>query len=200
MDNSNPNDSARTPLAEISKLLATSGNGEVALTEAPLCGQLTIRVDWEDQTARDAVEKTVGMELPTKTNTFVEDESQRLFWIGPSEWLLTLEDDATAAMADKLRNSTKDMHVATVDVSDNRTRLVLTGPKVWDVLNKTCTLNLHPSTWNCRQCAQTLVGRSQVLLAMTSDENPEFQLFVRNSFAEYLAGFLIEAMREFQSP
>ncbi|MEP3280244.1 MAG: sarcosine oxidase subunit gamma family protein [Stappiaceae bacterium] len=188
---------AQTPLADISDTLLAATCRKVALREAPLASQITLRAKSDNADFFHAVQRQTGLELPRLANNFVEDDARRLFWMGPSEWFLTAPDGEAPRIVKELELATEGQHVSVVDVSDNRTCLTLSGAKSWNVLNKTCAFDLHPRTFEPGQCAQTLVGRTQVLLAMTADNQPEFQLYVRNSFAHYLAGFLLEAMREY---
>jgi sarcosine oxidase subunit gamma len=84
-----------------------------------------------------------------------------------------------------------------VDLSANRTAIELQGPAARDVLAKGCALDLHPSAFAPGRCAQTLLARAQVILEQL-DAAPAYRLFVRGSFSDYLATWLLDAMAEFQ--
>jgi len=83
-----------------------------------------------------------------------------------------------------------------VDVSANRTTLTLTGPHALDILEKGCSLDLHPRAFTTDHCAETTVARTQVILWRKTDE-PTYHLLVRGSFARYLADWLVDAAREY---
>lgn len=188
---------ARTPLADMSDALTAATCAGVALREAEPASQITLRANPDNADFAQVLRELARLDLPRLANTFSEDDTNRMFWMGPTEWFLTAPDGAAQQLVTELNQATEGQHVSIVDVSDNRTCLVLSGAKSWNVLNKTCAFDLHPRTFQPGQCAQTLVGRTQVLLAMTSDTPPEFRLYVRNSFAHYLAAFLLDAMQEF---
>ncbi len=192
-----PAGGAQTPLADLSDTLMAATCAAVALHEAAPASQITLRAKPDNAEFSQAVRKLTGLDLPRLANTFSENDVNRIFWMGPTEWFLTAPDGEAERLITDLEQATGGQHVSIVDVSDNRTCLVLSGAKSWTVLNKTCAFDLHPRTFQPGQCAQTLAGRTQVLLAMTSDTPPEFHLYVRNSFAHYLAGFLLDAMQEF---
>jgi sarcosine oxidase, subunit gamma len=104
-----------------------------------------------------------------------------VLWLGPTEWLVV--------------GPGPDLPGG-VDVSANRTTIELSGPHARDVLEKGCTLDLHPRAFSTGRCAQTTVARAQVILWQTSDA-PVYRLMVRGSFAQYLADWLVDAMQEY---
>jgi sarcosine oxidase, subunit gamma len=105
-----------------------------------------------------------------------------VLWLGPSEWLVVDGDPVDLPGG--------------VDVSANRTTIELSGQHARDVLEKGCTLDLHPRTFTTGSCAQTAVARTQVILWQTSDA-PVYHLLVRGSFAQYLADWLVDAAHEY---
>jgi sarcosine oxidase subunit gamma len=58
-------------------------------------------------------------------------------------------------------------------------------------------IDLHPSAFRPGRCAQTLLGRAQVILQQV-DETPTYHVLVRGSFAPYLAAWLADAAGEFR--
>lgn len=108
--------------------------------------------------------------------------ARSVLWLGPSEWLV-------------IDGEPLDLPGG-VDVSANRTTIALSGPHARDILEKGCTLDLHPRAFTTGHCAQTTVARAQVILWQVSDD-PTYHLLVRNSFAQYLADWLVDAAREY---
>ena len=76
-----------------------------------------------------------------------------------------------------------------VDVSANRTIIEIGGTRARAVLAKGCSLDLHPRAFAAGQCAQTLLAQAQIILQQTA-EAPTYRLYVRCSFARYLATWL----------
>lgn len=87
---------------------------------------------------------------------------------------------------------------STVDVSAHRTTLELSGPRARDVLEKGCTIDLHPRAFRAGDCAQTNLARTQVILWQPADD-PAYRLLVRASFARYLADWLTDAAAEYRT-
>jgi sarcosine oxidase subunit gamma len=81
-----------------------------------------------------------------------------------------------------------------VDVSANRTTLVVRGSRARELLEFGCPIDLHPSVFGPGRCAQTLLARANVLIWFVSDEpEPLYRLLVRPSFAAYVAAWLADA-------
>ena len=89
--------------------------------------------------------------------------------------------------------------MSAVDVSAQRTCLRVTGPRARSLLATGCALDLHPRTFHSGHCAQTAVAQASVILMALDDRGTDFRLFVRTSFAGYLADWLIDAAREFRT-
>jgi len=110
--------------------------------------------------------------------------ARSVLWLGPAEWLV-VDGDPVDLPVDLPGG---------VDVSANRTTIELSGPHARDVLEKGCTLDLHPRVFGPGRCAQTTLARTQVILW----QRPEaYHLLVRGSFAWYLADWLVDAAREY---
>jgi sarcosine oxidase, subunit gamma len=81
-----------------------------------------------------------------------------------------------------------------VDVSAQRTTLLVGGPRARDLLAHGCALDLHPSVFGPGSCAQTMLARAQVVLL---SQQEGFLVLVRSSFAAYLAEWLLDAATEY---
>ncbi len=81
-----------------------------------------------------------------------------------------------------------------MDVSANRTTLELRGPRARELLEFGCPIDLHPRVFGPGRCAQTLLARANVLIWHVADEPEDtWRLFVRPSFAAYVAAWLADA-------
>jgi sarcosine oxidase subunit gamma len=127
------------------------------------------------------VQGTASFPAPAP-GTVITWGERSVLWLGPSEWLV-------------VDGSPIDLPGG-VDVSANRTTLELSGPHARDILEKGCTLDLHPRAFTAGRCAQTMVARTQVILWQTTDA-PVYHLMVRGSFARYLADWLVDAAHEY---
>ena len=84
---------------------------------------------------------------------------------------------------------------AITDVSAARTVIEMAGAHARLVLAKGCPLDLHADSFGPSQSAQTLLAKARVLVHCV-DTRPAFRLFVLDSFASYLADWLIDAASE----
>jgi sarcosine oxidase subunit gamma len=121
-----------------------------------------------------------------------------VLWLGPDEWLVLSRTDG-AVLARGMRDALAGDPGSAVDVSANRTTLELGGPAARQVLEKGCALDLHPRSFGPGRAVTTRVGPVPVVL-WQMDDVPTYRLLPRSSFADYLAHWLMDAMREFRSP
>ena len=88
------------------------------------------------------------------------------------------------------------MHTSVTDVTGGQTVITLRGPSARDVLAKGCPLDLHPLVFQPGDCAQTLLGKANVIIRCV-DDSPSYELIVRRSFADYAALWLHDAALEY---
>jgi len=85
-----------------------------------------------------------------------------------------------------------------VDVSAQRTTLLLRGEHVRDLLSGGCSLDLHPRVFGRGTAAQTLLGQAGAVLIALDDTGTSYQVVVRTSFAGYLTAWLLDAATEYR--
>ncbi|MEU2711568.1 sarcosine oxidase subunit gamma family protein [Streptomyces sp. NPDC007205] len=193
-------DARVSPLAHLAARMsaaAVTGARGVTLTEWPFVTMVNLRVDPASEAAA-RIEKTLSAPLPRRCGHTTTSGSHTVVWLGPDEWLVLSQTEATAVAAE-LREALAEAPGSVVDVSANRTTLELSGPAARQVLEKGCPLDLHPRTFGPGRAVSTTVGPVAVLLWQVDDE-PTYRLFPRSSFADYLARWLIDAMSEYRGP
>ncbi|WP_042387303.1 sarcosine oxidase subunit gamma [Streptacidiphilus melanogenes] len=191
----------RSPLGHLADRFAASsvpGPGGVRLRELPFLTQLNLRLDPTGPAAARAAE-ALGAPLPTGACQAAGTGALRVLRLGPDEWLVVGPDGAAPTLGDTLRQALGEEPGSVVDVSANRTTLELAGPSARPVLEQGCSLDLHPRAFGPGRCAQTTVAKVQVVLDQLDDE-PCYRLLVRDSFAQYLADWLLDAAGESQAP
>lgn len=178
----------------------TAAGAGVMLAEIPRRGQIALRGDGSKKAFRDAVARAVGIAPPDRPNLVAGPADLKLgpraLWLGPEEWLIATLPDATAATLGKLTEALADHHAATVDVSDARAIVHLSGPAARAVLAKGCSLDFHPLAFAPGQCGQSLLARAGVLIHQVSAE-PVYEIYVARSLAHYLWAWLEDAAAEF---
>jgi sarcosine oxidase subunit gamma len=169
----------RSPLAHLAGQLAATGSAAtVHLQELAFLQQLEVRVE-----PGGAAAARLAAVAATRT----------LLWLGPSWHLLV--DEPGEPLEPLLRSELGDEHYSVVDVSAARTVLQLAGPCSRDVLAHGCSLDLHPEAFAVGGCAQTNLAKAQVVLHRPGPDH--YYVFVRASFADYLARWLLDAMVEY---
>lgn len=173
---------------------ATPAEAGVILREAPRYGYLNLRGSPDEAAFGDAVEAALGIRVPLAPNTTAETERYAAFWLGPNEWYLRTEPDAGAETAAVLEGALAEVSAAVNDGSSGVATLALEGAHARHVLEKGCTLDLHPRVFGVGQCAQTLLAKAAVIIRPTGDG---YELIVRRSFADYLYAWIADAADEF---
>ena len=188
-----------SPLSDAAGRLAaatrTSG-GAVRLAELPFLTQLNVRLDAKGAAA-DAVGLALDLPLPIAPNTVVRTGELVALWLGPDEWLLVGPPGSERDLESRIREAAGDDPVSVTDVSAQRTTLLVTGPRARDLLAHGCPLDLHPRAFGAGRCAQTTLGRTQIVLVARDEPRAGFWVLVRSSFAGYLTDWLLDAATEY---
>ncbi|MDA2810941.1 sarcosine oxidase subunit gamma [Nocardiopsis sp. RSe5-2] len=185
-----------SPLAvRADALAASSSPSTVRIAEVPFRAQVTLRVDPRGAAA-ERIGAALGAALPGPGGV-ARTERVAVLGLGPDEWLLVGPEGAAQGLQDTLTAALDRAFGAVVDVSAHRTIVQVSGPKAREVLNKGCALDLHPRVFASDRCAQTDVARTSAILMRHDVVEPGFWVFVRASFARYLADWLIDAAAEY---
>jgi sarcosine oxidase subunit gamma len=153
-------------------------------------GHLNLRGMPDEEFVRTC-ETVLGQPLPLEPNTFT-GEAQRVYWLGPDEWLVVGDTGRVDELADELEAALEDNHAAINKLSGGQIALHLSGEPVRNLFAKGCTLDFHPRVFRSGQCAQSGLAKANVLFGCL-DEDGRFELVVRRSFADYLLRWLCHA-------
>ncbi len=159
----------------------------------PFLSYINLRGDVGDKQFIEASSAALGQTLPLKVNS-TSSGAHSIFCLGPDEWLIETENNDE--LVEKLRVHLSSFTNALTNASAGYISFYLSGPRCIDVLAKGCTLDLHARTFLTGQCAQTGLASANILISKLADE-PEFNIVVRRSFAEYLALWLQHSAKEF---
>ncbi|QKZ23406.1 sarcosine oxidase subunit gamma [Streptomyces chartreusis] len=189
----------RSPLSQVTDRLATAtrtSGGAIRLAELPFLTQVNVRLDAKGA-AFEAVGLALDLQLPLQPNTVVRTGELTALWLGPDEWLLIGPPGGEDELEGRIREAAGDEPVSVIDVSAQRTTLLVTGPRARDLLAHGCPLDLHPRSFGSGRCAQTTLGRTQVVLVARDEPRAGIWVLVRSSFAGYLADWLLDAATEY---
>ncbi|WP_020497385.1 sarcosine oxidase subunit gamma [Sciscionella marina] len=176
-----------SPLGEREAEFAASG---MDIREAGFRAMVNVRVD-SASAAADAIGIALGVPLPVVPNTVCGGERAAV-WLGPDEWLIYGADGDTPRITALATEALGPVSGSVLDLSANRTTIEISGARAREVLAKGCALDLHPRVFGEGHCAQTLIGKTQVLLWQYGNA-PDYRILVRASFANYLADWLLDA-------
>ncbi|MER8007006.1 MULTISPECIES: sarcosine oxidase subunit gamma family protein [unclassified Streptomyces] len=189
----------RSPLAHAAGRLAAvtrASGGAVRLAELPFLAQVNVRLDAKGPAA-DAVTLALGLQLPLEPDTVVRAGELTALWLGPDEWLLVGPPGTQHDLEGRVREAAGEEPVSVTDVSAQRTTLLVAGPHARDLLAHGCALDLHPRVFGPGRCAQTALGRTQVVVVSRDEARAGFWVLVRSSFAGYLTDWLLDAATEY---
>ncbi len=182
-----------TMLDALAADMAAASTEAVALSALPLVGQITFR---GEAACLPLAAAAFGTGVPA-ANRFESDGARAALWLGPDEWLLVLPRGEVATTIARFDMALAGAHFAAVDSSSARLGLELSGPRARAVMEKSCHVDLHPRRFGPGHVAQSTVARVPAIV-LQRDERPTYWIFVRPSYAPYLARWLIDAMAEFR--
>ncbi len=155
----------------------------VSVRERPFRGHVNVCGRGDGTVFREAVESAVGVALPLEPNTANTAGERVLFWLGPTEWLLTCPGAEQIPLSRALDARLASEFASVVAIGGGQTVLELEGDGARDLLAKGCPLDLHPRAFPVGRCAQTHIEKAPALLRPLP---AGVELIVRRSFAEYL--------------
>tara|TARA_E500000331_G_scaffold358171_1_gene423192 strand:- start:5636 stop:6262 length:627 start_codon:yes stop_codon:yes gene_type:complete len=173
----------------------------VLMRELPTLEMINLRGDPQNSYFTAALKSVNGIILPIIPNTFncVKDHT-KILWLGPNEWLI-INSLSTKPLFKRLCTSMKKLHSAVTEVGDGKTTIRLSGPNARQVLSKGCSLDLHSEEFLPGHCAQTILGRSDIVVSRMPDAANIniFDITVARSYAAYTWAWLEDAAQEFES-
>lgn len=194
--------SLRTSPAEVLRAAFEAGSvpGIVELREITFLTMVGLRVS-RDTYAGERISAVTGG-LPATCGAVSGTGETSVLWLGPEEFLVVAPAEAHESLGgdliQALREALGDGAGQLVDLSANRTTFELTGVRSRAVLEKGCSLDLHPREFNAGTALSTEIGNIPVVLWKTGEES--YRIFPRASFAEFLGRWLLDGMREYASP
>ena len=185
----------RSPLADYAERFAAlheATNGAISIRELPFLTQINLRAE-PDQATPQRLADVLGLALPLTPNTVASSANHRALWLGPDEWLIVGAADEARAIEHSMRDAVTGATASIVDVSANRTVMLIQGERAQELLAHGIAIDLHPRAFGPGRCAQTLLAKVQVIMERRSDDNA-FHVYVRGSFTSSLADWLLDAV------
>jgi sarcosine oxidase, subunit gamma len=144
-----------------------------------------------------ALSEVFGLAWPAAPNR-VAGTDCRVLWLAPDTWAVVGPPEATTRARAARALGERLHHVS--EVSEGRVVLSIRGPLARTVLNKGCSLDLHPRQFAEGQCAQSLLAQVPVLiepLAVAEAHAVDYRLYADISYAGYLKAWFGDATIEY---
>jgi len=187
----------RSPLTDYRErfvALSAATRGDIAMREVPFVAQVNFRADPNDAGLMQRLASTLGFALPVVPNTTTAKDTRRALWLGPDEWLVVGPDGQQETLVQALRNGLNGAFGSIVDLSAHRTVLEIRGVGARALLRHGVPIDLDERSFGSGRCAQTLLAKAQVIIERREEQ--AFHIFVRVSFASYVADWLLDAAAE----
>jgi sarcosine oxidase subunit gamma len=141
--------------------------------------------------------KALGVEAPSEPNTVIEAGDNRIYWLGPDEWLVVTPADQQQQVGERLRDALDGVFSSVVDNSSGLTMIHVSGDNAAALLATDCPFDLHPREFRPGQCAQTRLAKAGMTISPLAD-GKGFEVIIRRSFADYLLRWLQDAAVAFE--
>jgi sarcosine oxidase subunit gamma len=172
------------------------GEFGVEVVEHAFQGFFNLRCDAYEDAISQGIIEVLGSRLPLQANTVVYSQAA-VYWLGPDEWLLRTPSEEDGGLAKRLSARLEGQWFALTDISGGMTHLTVSGAHAESVLRQGTTVDLHPRAFGQGRCAQTLIAKTNALIARPNGDGEAFDVLVRRSFADYLLLFLRDAANDY---
>lgn len=189
-----PGASALSHVAPHNHPVHEGSEGAVHIRDTGLLHKINLRCDAANAVIAEGLKKVVGAQLPVTPNTFHTSGNRSIIWLGPDEWLILAENDASDSIIPAI-DVPEAGHVAVTDVSDALGSILIEGPHSRAMLAKHCALDFHASVFTKGMAQQSLLSHAGVTILCLDDHR--FQLIGRSSFMPYIVALLMDASVEY---
>ena len=177
---------------------ATEEHAEIKFQELPFVTKINLRGNPNDNNFMSSANKALNAILPIKANTYTNNESLKIIWLSPNEWLIIDENrNNKDNLFSKLCNAVGSQNASVTDVSENRTIIRISGRKLFILLAKFLVLDLNTNLAKSSSVAQTLFIKVPVLLLRHHEHNnePKIDIFINRSHANYIYKILVDGTK-----
>lgn len=186
-------------LTELMRAASVTGPRGVTLREHEFAVQIGLRAE-PGSPSGDALEEVLGVPLPRRLGEVTGDpDGLHVLWLAPDEFLAVDVSRRQWPGEDApYRAALEELPGQAVELSANRTILVLEGPSARAVLDKSVQIDLAPRAFPVPRAEATLLGTGPVVLMRADAET--WRILPRASFADYTVRWLADGMAEFAQP
>jgi sarcosine oxidase subunit gamma len=139
-----------------------------------------------------------GVTLPQVACRAAVVGSRAALWLGPDEWLLIAPEQERGTLLAEMTGALATNAHSLVDVSHRQTAIQLTGPRVSQLINAGCPLDLELASFPVDMCGRTIFAKAEIILWRQAKD--VFRIEVWRSFASYVVALLSEASLSATNP
>lgn len=145
----------------------------------------------------NALSEAFAIAWPSAPNT-AAGSGPRILWLAPDTWAIVglsyaaVREQAAKALGARLH------HLS--DVSEGRVVFCIRGALARIVLNKGCSLDLHPDVLAPGHCAQSLLAQVPILIEPLVEGTPAaaaYRVYADISYAKFLRTWFADAVLEY---
>ena len=133
-----------------------------------------------------------GLNLSNESLRVISNNSTRILWNGPNNWLLISEKKE---VLQNIQNNFKESDFAVTNLSHSRAIIELEGKNSLEVLKKGCPFNFNEIEKNI--CINSVFNGITITIDMIDDSPTKIRLFALRSFGESLYHSVTDACLEF---
>jgi len=142
---------------------------------------------------RAAQDIAARLDLPQQALRWLDGDPVS-HWLGPDQWLMTSRCKSVEHIQAEIDRALPDRLYVATDLSAGLDCLVLSGTGCRSVLAMGCGIDLHPDVFITGHCTATHFAR--VPLFMVATRSMAFELYVDNSYSDYLKQWLAAASED----
>ena len=133
-----------------------------------------------------------SIKFPEKNSRVECNESTRIFWNGPRNWIVVSKKNNIINDINKICNNED---FAVTDISHSRAIIQIKGLQSKEVLKKGCPINFNEIKKN--DCMTTIFQGINILIDVVDDNPDTFNIFALRSFGESFYHDVTDAALEF---
>lgn len=179
----------RNPLVGYGAAFSALTARGLGVAVGPQPAQINLRGRPSDLTTA-VFETCGGLALAARVNDATANGMWHCLGLAPDEWLLVGPTGTGPEVAGLLNDKLSAPHVSVVEMSSNRVVFDIDGPNAPALFASLTSFDM--TTLTPGRCAQTTMAKAQVIVQSGADSET-VRVFVRASFARYLADVIVDA-------
>ena len=171
----------------VSALDGATFQGFASVTDAGLCGMITLRGDLGAQKLKKAVKAALGVDVPQMRKVAFAG-GIGVCWMSPDEVLILCAYGDAPDLVARLQTTLKGMHNLVANVSDARAQITISGVDAREVLAKLTPADISPAMFRPGQFCRSRLAQVPAAFWMADDET--FEVICFRSVAQYVFDIL----------